>query len=116
MTPKEILENYNDKFTAEYTFYNPTEYDITAKVYFPLDCGSSYTRDFVKGTGVIDYLDFDKYGVKVDGKDISATVRNTYSNYTFDMYKFIEDMNNDFSPAEDFLITKHIYTHENFNY
>ena len=116
LTPKEILENYNDKFTAEYTFYNPTEYDITAKVYFPLDCSSSYTRDFVKGTGVIDYLDFDKYGIKLDGKDISATVRNTYSNYTFDMYKFIEDMNNDFSPAEDFLITKHIYTHENFNY
>ncbi len=116
LSAKEIVKNYNDKFTAEYTFYNPTEYDITAKVYFPLDCGASYTRDFVKGTGIIDYLDFDKYSVKLDGKDISATVRNTYSGYTSDMNKFIEDMSNDFTPTEDFIITKHIYTHENFNY
>ena len=70
---------YTGKVTAEYTFRNPADYMVTATLVFPfgnLPHYGEYIYDSLtdKYTAV---SDTEKYGVKVNGKLIKATVRHT---------------------------------------
>ena len=70
---------YSGSVTAEYTFYNPADYAVTAPLVFPFGELPEYVyfapEDFA-----------DRYGVSVNGSPIQAALRHTMSNmYGFDV-------------------------------
>ena len=81
---------YTGKVTAEYTFHNPADYDVTVKLAFPFgqipDYGYSYDPDTDQRVYT---ADGEKYDVVVDGVPIEKTVRHTL-----------------LSPGEDFELEK----------
>ncbi len=72
---------YDARVTAEYTFYNPSEYTVTATLLFPFGKFPSYVGgyyDEVSG----EYLPFDdteKYGITLNGEPVETKIRYTYS-------------------------------------
>ena len=62
---------YDGKVTAEYTFYNPTDMEITATLMFPFGSRPEYS----KGTST---EELGKYGAYINGEQIEATLRHTY--------------------------------------
>ena len=84
---------YSGRVTAEYTFYNPADYEVTATLLFPygkLPDYAGYYFDQDTGKYVYD-ADADKYIITIDGKEISATVRHTLS-YCYDQFVLEEDL------------------------
>ena len=70
---------YTGKVTAEYTFRNPADYAVTATLVFPFGSLPHY-GEYINGSPTDKYTaasDTEKYGVKVNGKPIEATVRHT---------------------------------------
>ena len=70
---------YTGKLTAEYTFRNPADYAVTATLVFPFGNLPHY-REYIYDSPTDKYTaasDTEKYGVKVNGKPIEATVRHT---------------------------------------
>jgi len=70
---------YSGKVTAEYTFFNPADYTVTATLAFPFgnipDYGHIYnieTDERIWGA------DTEKYDVTIDGQPIKKTLRHTY--------------------------------------
>ena len=69
---------YSGKVTAEYTFHNPADYDIRAKLAFPFGQTPDYGYSFNPDTDQRVYApDGEKYDVLVDGEPIESTVRHT---------------------------------------
>ena len=71
---------YGAKVTAEYTFYNPTDMTVTAKLLFPYGVNPDYGGYFYDGEGqeYVDVSDKDKYGAQINGKDVQTAVRHSY--------------------------------------
>ena len=70
---------YTGKLTAEYTFRNPADYTVTATLVFPFGNLPHY-GEYIYDSPTDKYTaasDTEKYGVKVNGKPIEATVRHT---------------------------------------
>ena len=70
---------YTGKVTAEYTFRNPADYAVTATLVFPFGNLPHY-GEYIYDSPTDKYTvasDTGKYGVKVNGKPIEATVRHT---------------------------------------
>lgn len=70
---------YTGKVTAEYTFRNPADYAVTAMLVFPFGNLPHY-GEYIYDSPTDKYTaasDTGKYGVKVNGKPIEATVRHT---------------------------------------
>ena len=70
---------YTGKVTAEYTFRNPADYTVTATLVFPFGNLPHY-GEYIYDSPTDKYTaasDTEKYGVKVNGKPIEATVRHT---------------------------------------
>lgn len=65
--------SYSGKVSAEYTFYNPANYSVTATLAFPFGLLPNY---FYGWGDTID--DAAKYGVTVNGEKVDSTVRHTY--------------------------------------
>lgn len=100
---------YDAKVTAEYTFYNPSELTVTAKLAFPFDSDPAY---FPTGEGA---SNTDRYQVTVNGAVVDKNVRHTVGDY----YGFVLDDElaslSDEYITDDFfqpnmLVTKYIYT------
>lgn len=83
---------YTGKVTAEYTFHNPADYDVTAKLAFPFgqtpDYGYSYHPDTEQRVYA---ADAEKYDILVDGEPIEKTVRHTLF-YRGDEFNLEEDV------------------------
>ncbi len=77
--PKNRYENgeeylaYSARVTAEYTFYNPSEYTVTAKLLFPFGNAPNYASEY-RGDD-----DTDKYEITVDGVPVERKIRHTLS-------------------------------------
>ena len=70
---------YTGKVTAEYTFRNPADYAVTATLVFPFGDLPHY-GEYIYDPPTDKYTvasDTEKYGVKVNGELIEATVRHT---------------------------------------
>ena len=80
---------YSGKVTAEYTFHNPADYDVTAKLAFPFgqtpDYGFFYQQTYAP--------DAEKYDVLVDGEPVESTVRHTLF-YRGDKFELEKDLPN----------------------
>ena len=88
----EELESYTGRVTAEYTFYNPADYKVTATLVFPFGNLPSYAYFYDSETGERDvFLDTELYGVEVDGESIDLQVRHTLS-HSYDQFSLEKDM------------------------
>lgn len=84
---------YTGKVTAEYTFRNPADYTVTATLVFPFGNLPHYGK-YIYDSPTDKYTavsDTEKYGVKVNGKLIKATVRHTLK-YRGTPFSLDEDM------------------------
>ena len=74
--------NYSGSVTAEYTFYNPTDYRVTATLAFPFGAVPIYGHIRNRNTdGIVLYADTEKYAITADGAAIEKRLRHTFSNY-----------------------------------
>lgn len=74
--------SYSGKVTAEYTFYNPAEYTVTATLAFPFGGVADYADlyDDKKEKPLIN-VDTEKYDIKINGNIIDKQIRHTYMEY-----------------------------------
>ena len=108
---------YNGKVTAKYTFYNPADYKVTAKLVFPFGYYPEYgpveydeKNQIYKRTD-----DTAKFDIKINDKEIKKTLRHTlyYSENVFDVHKEMSMISDGFI-KDDFYspelsVTKYVY-------
>lgn len=110
---------YSAKVTAQYTFYNPSDYTVTAHLLFPFgnipeygDYFDSESDDFVNVRDIDDTARFD---ITVNGEPVEKDLRHTLLGYrgTFDLESDLAKLNNGyisdsyFNP--DMPVTKYTY-------
>ena len=71
---------YSGSVTAEYTFYNPSEYTVTANLAFPFGETPDYGYYYDENGKRIYGVDAEKYDVLVGGEKVDKKVRYTYFN------------------------------------
>ena len=100
---------YSGKVTAEYTFYNPADYTVTATLAFPFGYYPTYGhREYNKDTKIMeDSDDTAKYGIMVNGEKIGSKIRHTFSEQDIDF-----DINKDMGLIRDDFIKDRFYTPE----
>ena len=108
----EWLAEYSDRVTAEYTFHNPTEYDIKTKLYFPFNYLNEYISHDSNGHFRLN-RGTDKYNITVNGQTVEKKTRFTYSPGKFDADNEINELkdgyiNHNFFKS-DLPVTKYIY-------
>ncbi len=72
------LNDYKSTVSAEYTFYNPSEYDISMQLVFPFGQNPLYLKSG-------DYIKNVRGGVTVDGKEADTVLRATYGGDMFEV-------------------------------
>lgn len=108
---------YSGKVTAKYTFYNPKDYKVTAKLVFPFgnypDYGCyKYSHENNTSSFADDIY---KYGVKVNDKEIKSVLRHTFStegskfNLENDMSLLHDGFVKDDFYSPDLTVTKYTY-------
>ncbi len=99
--------SYDARVTAEYTFYNPSEYTVTSKLLFPFGNQASYVYGFYDENGeFISIDDTNKYDVKINGVAIEKYVRHTLSDSysSFELEQDLALISDDFA-SDDFYKT-----------
>jgi len=76
---------YSGKVTAEYTFFNPADYTVTATLLFPFGCEPGYASYEHYGK------DAEKYEILINGEAVEKTMRYTLSQ-GFDQFELDEDL------------------------
>lgn len=72
--------SYGGKVTAEYTFYNPSDYTVNATLVFPFGAIPDYGHIWDSDTDQkFRYTDTEKYVITVDGQPIERKLRHTLS-------------------------------------
>lgn len=76
---------YSGKVTAEYTFFNPADYAVTATLLFPFGCEPTYA--------IYEYYgkDTEKYDILIDGQPVEKVMRYTLS-FGFDQFELETDL------------------------
>ena len=101
-------DGYNANVTAQYTFYNPTNHTVTARLAFPFGKAPHYNS----GGGM------NKYDITVNGSAVEKTVRHTFSNNKFnletDLPLIVDEYKSDSFFHPDLPVTK--YTVEILDY
>ena len=108
---------YNGKVTAKYTFYNPADYKVTAKLVFPFGYYPEYgPEEYDEEKQVYKRIDDTaKFDIKINDKEIKKNLRHSlyYSDFDFDIHKemsFLIDgyIKDDFYSPE-LPVTKYVY-------
>ena len=116
-TTEEFLA-YGAKVTAEYTFYNPSEYTVTATLLFPFGNLPTYNDVvYYDETGNPRPLnDTDKYDLTINGENIDKRIRHSLHYYyeQFDLETDIALLHDDFVSDEFYSpeLTVMKYTYE----
>ncbi len=107
--------SYSARVTAEYTFYNPSEYAVKAKLLFPFGELPSYAYGYHDGEGNFSrFDDTAKYDVTVNGAPIEKKIRHTLStSYDFDVEEDLKLIKDDFASNDfykpDTTVTKYTF-------
>lgn len=90
---KEEYLSYHAKVTAEYTFYNPADYTVTATLLFPFGNEPDYAFFDYGGEdeGAVFNTDTTKYDVLVNGQPVEKRIRHSLS-YVYDQFVLEEDL------------------------
>ena len=103
-TREEMLA-YDGKFSAEYTFINPTADTVNATLAFPLggQCPLSFWDEEAGKRVYLDEVQADKYKVLADGAELNAQLRHTIYGYgEFDFSKGCKQLVNGYRAHEFF--------------
>ena len=101
--------SYSGKVSAEYTFYNPSDYSVTASLLFPFGYVPTYAPDDCYGK------DVGKYQITVNGMAEESTLRHTLSDrYSqFDLDTDLTLLHDDYVADEfyapDLPVTKYVF-------
>lgn len=68
---------YSSKVTAEYTFYNPADYEVTATLVFPFGNLPDYAYDYYDSGKYVTADDTTKYNILINGEPTEKRVRHT---------------------------------------
>lgn len=107
---------YAARVTAEYTFYNPSDYTVTSRLLFPFGQKPYYMDDaFDPETG--EHVPFDDtaaYAITLDGETVERRVRHTLGDgWSFDlataMTYFSDHFYTDGFFSPDLTVTKYVY-------
>ncbi len=113
------LNDYSSCFTAEYRLYNPTEYDITTRLFFPFGNTPEYVEKWNEEGGLKIYQDKAKYSVKVNGEETDKKLRHTYGIVKFDAEQAIQELMDGQVKDEffhpDMTVTKYVYRFDSDN-
>ena len=108
---------YDASVTAQYTFYNPSDMTVTAKLLFPFGINPQYGE--IYDPDKRDYFTPDnasEYGAQINGAAVQTTVRHSYWSgviYKFDPAEEMAKLHNDYR-TDSFLsydLPVHIYTY-----
>ena len=110
------FQAYSAKVTAEYTFYNPSDYTVTATLAFPFGGVADYAEfyDYINDRFVSD-VDTSKYDVTVDGEVITKQLRHTllYFGDQFELEKDVARLHDSYLVDEFYYpeqsVTKYTY-------
>ena len=111
---------YSGKVTAEYTFYNPADYTVTATLAFPFGGIADYADiyDYENDKHLIN-IDTDKYDITIDDKVIDKQLRHTLMYYgeQFELEKDLVKLHDGYM-KDDFYkpelsVTKYTYLAKN---
>ncbi len=120
---EEKFSTYGGKVTAEYTFFNPSEYTVTSTLCFPFGKPPAYAPNYPfyydDPTHFEDKYP-DAYRVAVGGNEVEAKLRHTYSApYTpfdveSDLSKIVDSYIEDVFYTPDLPVVKYTYKVEDF--
>ena len=82
----EALAEYRASVTAKYEFYNPKSYDVTATLAFPFGVSPEY----VNLDTAYAPANSNRYGVKINGENLEATLRHTYFSRYGESFETVE--------------------------
>lgn len=107
---------YTGSVTAEYSFYNPADYDVNATLVFPFggipDYGDIWDRENEKP---LRYSDTEKYDITLDGTPIERKLRHTFALWEHqfeleaDMAKLHDGFVDDLFYSPDMPVTRYTY-------
>ena len=107
--------SYSGNVSAEYTFYNPEDYTVTATLLFPFGKAPDYA--FQYDTATLEECfgaDTGKYGVTVNGEEIEKTLRHTYAPDDFELERDLAKLHDGYAEDPfydpDLPVTKYTYT------
>ena len=87
---------YSGKVTAEYTFYNPSDYTVRATLAFPFGRSPDYgyIYDYDTGESCLD-ADARLYSITADGQELDKKLRFTFqeSGEAFDLDEELKNLN-----------------------
>ncbi len=104
---------YSGRVTAEYTFYNPSDLTVTAKLAFPF---GGYSYDHQSNSAIPDTtVDAEKYDITVNGEAVDKGIRHTLDasqqfNITEDLLKLSDEYLKDDFFYPDMTVTRYDYT------
>lgn len=103
---------YSAMVTAEYTFYNPTDMEVTATLVFPFGSQPDYELPYEDDDQSSDAY---KYDITLDGKAIEKKIRYTVTDmYAFDLSRDLKRLLDSYAKddffAPDTPVTKYVYT------
>ena len=113
--PSMDLTEYHNSFTAEYTFFNPSEYTITASLLFPFGTWPSYVSSYDDSNYATFYADLEKYNVTVDGVPIEKEIRHSLNSYDFVLDRHLKQLQDHYR-EDDFFKPDIPVTHQVFQY
>lgn len=84
---------YSAKVTAEYTFYNPADYTVTATLVFPFGNLPDYVYEYYDEglNGYVQADDTAKYNITINGAPTEKTIRHTLFD-RYDQFNADEDI------------------------
>ena len=110
----EDFATYDAKVTAQYTFYNPSEYTVTARLLFPFRTLPPYADGYYDEE--YEFQPFDdtqKYNITIDGESVQKTVRHTLSFELFDLEQDLASLSDSFVKDDfytpDLSVTKYVF-------
>ncbi|MBE6612987.1 MAG: hypothetical protein E7632_10890 [Ruminococcaceae bacterium] len=108
--------SYPGSVTAEYEFYNPADYDVTATLVFPFGMLPDYAYSIYNDGGLEFADDTARYGITVDGDPVKMTLRHTLSapyaefNLEYDLPRLIDGFAEDEFFTPDMPVHRLTYT------
>ena len=106
---------YTGKVTAEYTFYNPTDAQVSATLVFPFGKQPDYSASYVSAENPhASVADTQKYGITVNGAEIEKRVRYTLASDTeFDLSEDLSRLRDGYATDSfyypEMTVTKYTY-------
>lgn len=111
---------YSGSVTAEYTFYNPADYAVTATLAFPFGGIADYANIYEdENDKYLINIDTDKYDITINDKVIEKQLRHTfmYDGEQFELEKDLVKLNDGYMKDSfynpDLLVTKYTYQAKN---